>query len=464
MPRYPRARKTVPVIGALAALGVALASPARAQTASESATQAATAPLVTAAAIARAAQQSQPGSSATQSSAVPIHGFFVGSFSYNQRLQMVPEFAGGAQALADAGRSNFRFDKFGLSAMRAFTPWLSAGATVEIESHKDVHAHGFAPGFGCVGGATCIERFGAEEPTVEADLDRFQVTLVAPVGNGLSFSVGRFDTPFGIEKHDPPLNFTATTSELFQFGRPMKMTGLQTSYVFSPYVDVSGWVVNRWESETTHTPFDDNNASKSIGGRLGFTPIPTAKLTTLGVGTFYGKETDEGEDARWIVDLDFTTSPSDRLVFAAEALWGGENGVSFRPRGVPYAGPPLVNGATRWWSFYMLPHYDFNEWSGITVRYGAFKDRDGARTGVEQTLQSLTVVPVFHLSGAAPNAGSTGAAYARTRHPIHWLDLKMEYRFLHSDRNVFADAPAAVDIPEAASSGHQLQLQFVLNF
>jgi len=77
------------------------------------------------------------------------------------------------------------------------------------------------------------------------------------------FSVGRFDTPFGIEKHDPPLNFTATTSELFQFGRPMKMTGLQTTYVFSPYIDVSGWVVNRWESETTHTPFDDNNAARS---------------------------------------------------------------------------------------------------------------------------------------------------------------------------------------------------------
>jgi hypothetical protein len=29
---------------------------------------------------------------------------------------------------------------------------------------------------------------------------------------------------------------------------------------------------------------------------------------------------------------------------------------------------------------------------------------------------------------------------------------------------VFADAPAAVDIPEAAASGHQVQLQFVLNF
>ena len=43
-----------------------------------------------------------------------VTGFLVGSFSYNSKIQMVPEFAGGAQALADAKSTNFRFDKFGL--------------------------------------------------------------------------------------------------------------------------------------------------------------------------------------------------------------------------------------------------------------------------------------------------------------------------------------------------------------
>ena len=412
------------------------------------------------------AQQSTPStsSSTTDDTDVQIHGFFVGSYSYNQRIQMVPEFAGGAQALADPGRSNFRFDKFGLSATRAFSRWLSASATVEIESHRDRHAHGFAPGFGCPGTAPCVERFGSEEPTVESNLDKFQVTLVAPVGNGLSFSVGRFDLPFGYERHDEPLNFNATASELFQFGRPQKMTGLQTSYVFSPHVDVTGWIVNRWESETTHTPFDDNNAGKSIGGRIGFTPVPTERLMTFGVGTFYGSEQDESDAKRWVVDVDFTAAPRDRLVVAAEALWGGEDGVSLRRLGAPYAAPALENGETRWWGFYVLPHYDVRDWAGITVRYGAFRDRDASRTGVDQTLQSVTLTPVFHLSALAPNARTTGAAYARTPHPIHLLDLKVEYRFNHSDKTVFSNAEPGVDIPTADHSGQQFQAQFVLNF
>jgi hypothetical protein len=60
-----------------------------------------------------------------------ISAFLVGSFSYNSGLQMVPEFAGGAAALADPGSSNFRFDKFGLSVAKTFAPWLSASGSFE---------------------------------------------------------------------------------------------------------------------------------------------------------------------------------------------------------------------------------------------------------------------------------------------------------------------------------------------
>src|SRR5688572_3146794 len=50
-------------------------------------------------------------------------GFFVGSYSYNSHVQIVPEFAGGAPALADPGSSNFRFDRFGLAVSKTFAPW-----------------------------------------------------------------------------------------------------------------------------------------------------------------------------------------------------------------------------------------------------------------------------------------------------------------------------------------------------
>lgn len=128
---------------------------------------------------------------------IRISGFLVGSFSYNSHIQMVPDFAGGAPALADPKSTNFRFDKFGLSLARTFAPWLSAGAAIEVESHRDRHTHGFDPAFGCPGTGTCIERFGTEGAETETNLDKFNLTAIAPLGNGLSLAIGRFDVPFG---------------------------------------------------------------------------------------------------------------------------------------------------------------------------------------------------------------------------------------------------------------------------
>ena len=109
-------------------------------------------------------------------------------------------------------------------------------------------------------------------------------------------------------------------------------------------------------------------------------------------------------------------------------------------------------------------HYEFLDWLGGSFRYGYFDDRDGGRTGVAQRLQSWTFVPVVHLSRLIPNLRTTGATYPRTRLPIDWVDLKVEYRLNHSNRTVFSDAPPGVDILEANKTSHQVQLQVVVNF
>ena len=394
-----------------------------------------------------------------------ISAFVVGSLSYNSALQIVPEFAGGAAALANPGSSNFRFDKFGLSVAKTFAPWLSAGASMEVENHRDRHSHGFDPAFGCQGTGTCIERFGAEEAETEINLDKFHLTGIVPVGNGLTLSFGRFDVPFGIERHDEPLLLTATTSEVFRFGRPERMTGFQVSYPFAPWLDISTWIVNRWENEVTgEEDFNDNNRDKSFGGRIGFTPFPRAGLLNFGLGGFYGPEQDDDNaDKRWVVDFDFTWTPLPRLLVAGEVVYGGEDNRVFRRRGIPIAAPAEVKGV-HWWGSYVLAHYDVVEWLGFSFRYGYFDDQDGGRTGVKQVLQSWTFVPILHLSRLIPDLAPTGAVYPRTRHPIDWVDLKFEYRLNHSNRPVFSDAKPGEDILSADKTSHQVQLQVVVNF
>lgn len=394
-----------------------------------------------------------------------FNGFFAASASYNSRVQMVPEFAGGAPALADPESVNFRFDTFTLGVSKTFAPWLSAAASIEVESHRDRHSHGFDPAFGCPGAGVCIERFGSEEAETEVDLHRFHITGIVPLGTGLALSFGRFDVPFGVERHDQNLLLTATTSEVFQFGRPTSMTGFQGTYAFTPWLDLTAWVVNRWEAVTTHDPFDDNNRAKSVGGRLGFTPLPTARLLNIGLGGWWGHEqADDTAHRRWLVDLDVTWSPLPRLLLAGEAIYGGEEGVSFRERGIPFPAGAVDDEDVRWWGFYLLAHYDLRDWLGLSFRYGFFRDEDGARTGVEQTLQSWTVAPVLHLSRLVPGLRPAGVAYPRSRHSLDWVDLKLEYRLNHSSRPVFSDRRPGVDILDADRTSHQLQLQFVVNY
>jgi len=400
-----------------------------------------------------------------ETAGVRLSGFFVGSANYNSRIQMVPEFAGSAPVSSEPTRTDFRFDQFSIGAFKTFSPWLSAGASIEVERHGHRHSHGFDLDFGCPGTGTCIEQFGTEAIETEISLHRFNITAVAPIGNGLALSFGRFDTPFGYERHDAALNLTATTSELQRFGRPQSMTGLQAAYQFAPWLDVAGWVVNRWENETTEDPIEDNNRAKSVGGRVGVTPIHGSRLLNFGIGGFWGPEQDDDNShARWIVDGDVTWSPASQLLFAGEFAYGGESNVSFRRRGIPFAADAVDGADVHWFGLYGLLHYDLLRWLGLSVRYSLFSDLDGARTGVAQVLQSFTIVPILHLSRLIPELRPLGVTYARTRHPIDWVDLRLEYRLGRSDQTVFSDVAPGIPITAAANTAHVVTAQLVVNY
>src|SRR5438093_2565588 len=396
---------------------------------------------------------------------VRISGFFVGSANYNSHVQIVPEFAGSIPVSSEPRRTDFRFDQFSIGAFKTFAPWLSAGASLEVERHGHRHSHGFDPDFGCPGGGLCTEQLGTEEIETEVSLHRFNITGIAPIGNGLALSFGRFDTPFGYERHDAALNLTATTSEVNRFGRPMSMTGFQAAYQFAPWLDATAWVVNRWENETTEDPLEDNNSDKSFGGRVGFTPVSGAQLLNFGVGGWWGPEQDNTTRLdRWILDFDVTWTPFPRLLLAGEVVYGGDSGVSFRRRGSPIAAPAVNNQDVNWLGLYALAHYDLTPWLGLSFRYGFFDDPDAARTGVAQTLHSFTIAPIVHLSRLIPDLRPLGVTYARTQHPLDWVDVRLEYRLNHSNKPVFSDAKPGVPIGEADHDSHQVTLQFVLNF
>jgi hypothetical protein len=400
-----------------------------------------------------------------------ISGFAVGSASWNSHIQLVPEFAGGAAALADPRQVNFRFDKVGVALTKRFGPTLSASAAFEIESHKDKHSHlRTNPATQCVGVPTPCESFGAETPATEATLDKLALTWFP--WRSLGFSFGRFDVPFGIERHDEVLNMTATTSEIYHFAKPQNFTGLQAFYQAGPLVDVNLWVANRWESHTTHEPFDDNNKAKSIGGRIGFSPSVRDGLLNFGIGGWHGAERDDPANPanlglngpkRSVIDLDATWSPSPRSAYIAELVWGTEEEVSFRARGFPVAAPAQTDIKPKWFGGFVMAHQEMNRWLGLTARYGFLDDQDAWRTGIEQKLHSITLAGTIHLSALAGRA-PLAVTYPRTQVRIHEVDLKIEYRYNRSNEPVFSEADPPFADPDPKKSSHQVQLQLAVNF
>src|SRR5438093_8771384 len=146
----------------------------------------------------------------------------------------------------------------------------------------------------------------------------------------------------------------------------MSLTGFQAAYQFTPWLDATVWIANRWENETTEDPLEDNNRDKSFGGRIGFTPFGSERLLNFGLGGWWGPERDDDtRDARWIVDADLTWSPLPGLLVAGEIVYGGESRVSFRRRGTPFAADAVTDRNVNWLGLYALAHCDIARWLGV---------------------------------------------------------------------------------------------------
>jgi len=153
-----------------------------------------------------------------------------------------------------------------------------------------------------------------------------------------------------------------------------------------------------------------------------------------------------------------------RLLLAAEIVYGGEEKVSFRRRGDPFPQAAVEDRDVNWLTFYALAHYDFTKWFGLTFRYGFFDDYQGSRTGVAQVLQSFTLTPMVHLSRLIPDLRPLGVTYARTRHPLDWVDVRLEYRFDKSNQPVFSNSKPGIPITSADKTAQEVTLQFVVNY
>ncbi|HKJ02869.1 MAG TPA: outer membrane beta-barrel protein, partial [Longimicrobiales bacterium] len=215
---------------------------------------------------------------------------------------------------------------------------------------------------------------GADEVPTEIEIDNLLVNFTPGGASGLSLAFGKFDVPLGFERDDEPLNFQATNSFNYELGRPAKMVGLVGRWAVSPHVDLTALGGNGWDAQV------DPNHGKTGGARLGLIPNEHA---SFGVGGLFGAEGEPGDlHNRFLLSADYALEVGNDWILGGEANLGGE--------------PKALDGGgdARWYGATVSLFHRLSRHVGATVRGETFRDRDGLRTGVVQTLQSITFTPM----------------------------------------------------------------------
>ena len=208
---------------------------------------------------------------------------------------------------------------------------------------------------------------------------------------------GRFNSPVGIERSDPPDTYLYTRGFIFEHGLPSEITGFMTTLQLSQKFDLAVLAVNGWDLNI------DNNAGKTFGTRLGITPSPAFNF---GVSVLSGPERDnDNASKRTVFDLDATCTSGETWNANLELHHGQETG-------------SLENGGTATWDGAVLighSHLGGRLW--VTARADYFNDVNGSRTGTSQELKGLALAPALSI--------------------VEGLDLIWELRQNWSNRNSF---------------------------
>ena len=210
--------------------------------------------IVTAPSLLRADEQ-KPETVLTALSATTLSGYVDTSMEYNPggNHGFLPPYAFGG------GKANgFNLDvvDLALDKPQDESPWAS-GYHVELWMGPDANALGTQSG-GTVGGDFAIRQA--------------YILLRTPVGNGINWKVGVFDTPIGYEGFSSPSNPNFTHSFGFSI-EPAQHTGLLGTYQFCDAFSLSAGVAN------TYGPVINARATPPNGSASYKTYIVTGTFT-----------------------------------------------------------------------------------------------------------------------------------------------------------------------------------------
>jgi hypothetical protein len=240
------------------------------------------------------------------------------------------------------------------------------------------------------------------------DLTQAYLTYTVPVGQGINLQAGRMVTLLGAEVIPTynNQNFNESRGLLFTLGEPLTQTGIRGTYAFNSNVSMTLGANNGWDDA------EDNNDGQSVEGELSLNPTSNISLVLNGI---YGSEqVNRGNTQRWAIDPIATWhTPITGLQVIGEYLYADEgspiavapayssHGNRFCIPGVAFCAPAPgypagPNGTVNylqsasWTGAAGYIVYDLNDHIEFASRGEWFRDSQGVRTGLRQTLGEFT--------------------------------------------------------------------------
>lgn len=114
----------------------------------------------------------------------------------------------------------------------------------------------------------------------DAGIKQAFVTLNAPIGNGLDFKVGVFDSPLGYEVFDSGSNPNYTHSWGYDL-EPTELTGAQASYKVNDIISLNGGVADTWSAGIDNRDYNEG-ATASVWHKTGFGDVTLTAPSSWG--------------------------------------------------------------------------------------------------------------------------------------------------------------------------------------
>jgi hypothetical protein len=289
--------------------------------------------------------------------AIDVNMSVAGSYAYNFHNPH-PSDGSSGEGL-NAGNSGFFYPFHpDHNSFQVDQVWFDIGKETTAESRAGFHAtvlYGTTAGFLGQGGnpgfatfavdtdgdgipddtITGIRRRDFNDSTSDYYVHQAFVQYLAPVGEGVEFTFGKFATPIGAEVADASKNWAVTRGNLYNLMQPIDHLGLMASTDVGP-VTIGAGIVNQINLLTSSP---DVNSEKSYLGRIAFAPSDMFSLaTTVAYGAESPAFTISGDhDKTGLLDV-LANFNSDAFSAYVNADYGWVEGTSLAAWGVSIAG------------------------------------------------------------------------------------------------------------------------------